>query len=209
MKRFLVVICCLLGTLCTVCAQNMRDLIKEMPDSVMPLLTHNNRLDMIDYLDSNMKAEISNRFGGQSEMVVITDDYVDIKVSEQSEVAFKLLPFGDDNIICMIHTCQSVADDSRIKFYSAQWKQLPGESFFSQPSSDDFLLKPDTLSESEFQSVRNKIDATFIKMVFVNNSTDMVLTFTTPEYMSEDDMAIVAAYLREPIRMKWSGTRFE
>lgn len=200
---------CLLGALCSVYAQNMHDLIKEMPDSVMPLLTRNNRLDMIDYLDSHMKAEISNRFGGKSEMIVIKNDYVDIKLSDRSDVAFKLLPFGDDNIICMVHTCQSVADDSRIKFFSTQWRQLPEESFFSQPSADDFFLRSDTLTDVEYQNLRNKIDVIFMKFDFVDNSTDIVLTFTTPLYMNEDDRKKILPCLKEQIRMKWNGTRFE
>lgn len=209
MKRFLVTAFCVLGTLCAAYARNMRDLIKEMPDSVMPLLTLNNRLDMIDYLDSGMKAEISNKFGGKSEMTVIKDDYVNIKMSDRSNVALKLLPFGSDSIICMIHTTQSIADDSRVRFFSTQWKQLPEESFFSQPVADDFVLRPDTLTDVEFRNLRNKIDATFVKIDFVDDLTDIVLTFTTPQYMSEDDRKAVASCLREQIRMKWNGVRFE
>lgn len=209
MRRFLVTAFCVLGTLCAAYARNMRDLIKEMPDSVMPLLTLNNRLDMIDYLDSGMKAEISNKFGGKSEMTVIKDDYVNIKMSERSNVALKLLPFGSDSIICMIHTTQSIADDSRMRFFSTQWKQLPEESFFLQPVVDDFVLRPDTLTDVEFRNLRNKIDATFVKIDFVDDLTDIVLTFTTPQYMSEDDRKAVAPCLREQIRMKWNGVRFE
>lgn len=209
MKRILVTAFCVLGTLYSAYARNMRDLIKEMPDSVMPLLTLNNRLDMIDYLDSGMKAEISNKFGGKSEMTVIKDDYVNIKMSERSNVAFKLLPFGSDSIICMIHTTQSIADDSRMRFFSTQWKQLPEKSFFSQPVADDFVLRPDTLTDIEFRNLRNKIDATFVKIDFVDDLTDIVLTFTTPQYMSEDDRKAVAPCLREQIRMKWNGVRFE
>ena len=56
-------------------AQNMSDIIKDMPDSIMPLLTKNDRLDFIDYLASNMKAEVTNRLGGKSEMTTISNNY--------------------------------------------------------------------------------------------------------------------------------------
>jgi DNA primase len=42
-------------------AQNMRELVRTMPDSILTLLTRNDRLDFIDYLDSNMKAEVTNK----------------------------------------------------------------------------------------------------------------------------------------------------
>ncbi len=209
MKRFLMTAFCILGMSYYVYAQNMRELIKQMPDSVLPLLTRNNRLDMIDYLDSGMKAEISNKFGGQSEMTAIREDYVNIKLTERSSVAFKLLPFGNDNIICMVHTCKSIADDSQMKFYSVQWKQLPEESFFYRPSTDDFFVRPDTLTDLEYRNLRNKADVNFVKIDFADNSTDIVLTFTTPQYMNEEDRTVVTPYLREQIRMKWNGTKFE
>ena len=44
----------------------IRDVFKQMPDSLMPYLSQNNRLDFIDFLDANMKAEVKNRLGGTS-----------------------------------------------------------------------------------------------------------------------------------------------
>ena len=34
----------------------MSEALKSMPDSLMPYLTHNNRLDCIDFREANMKA---------------------------------------------------------------------------------------------------------------------------------------------------------
>ena len=56
----------------------IRQWLVTMPDSVMPLLTNNNRLDFIDFLDSNMDAVVINRLDGRSQMKVLTDDYTAI-----------------------------------------------------------------------------------------------------------------------------------
>ena len=45
-------------------AQNMRSVFISMPDSITPLLTKVNKEDCVDFLDSNMKAEVKNRFDG-------------------------------------------------------------------------------------------------------------------------------------------------
>ena len=58
----------------SVMAQNMKSVFVAMPDSVTPLLTKVNREDCIDFLDSNMKAVVKNRFGNVAEMKVLTDD---------------------------------------------------------------------------------------------------------------------------------------
>ena len=56
----------------------IRDIFKQMPDSLMPYLSQNNRLDFIDFLDSNMKAEVRNALGGLSEMMTLADDSLSI-----------------------------------------------------------------------------------------------------------------------------------
>ena len=45
---------------------NLRNLFVEMPDTVIPYLSRNNRLDFVDFMDSNMKAEVTNALGGKS-----------------------------------------------------------------------------------------------------------------------------------------------
>ena len=44
----------------------IRSLFTEMPDAVIPYLTKTNRLDFIDFMDSNMKAEVNNELEGKS-----------------------------------------------------------------------------------------------------------------------------------------------
>ena len=63
-------------------AQNMKSVFVAMPDSITPLLTKVNKEDCIDFLDSNMKAEVKNRFDGTAEMKVVTEDYTLVQTSE-------------------------------------------------------------------------------------------------------------------------------
>ena len=59
----------------------IRDAFREMPDSLMPYLSKNNRLDFIDFLDSGMKAEVRNQLGGTSQMLSIADDSLSIQMN--------------------------------------------------------------------------------------------------------------------------------
>ena len=59
----------------------IRDVFKQMPVSVMPYLSENNRLDFIDFIDSDMKAIVRNRLGGSSEMISLTDSTLSIRMS--------------------------------------------------------------------------------------------------------------------------------
>ena len=60
---------CLLWALGLSAQITVRDLLKSMPDSVIPYLTENNRLDMIDFMESNMDAVVTNTLGGKSQLL--------------------------------------------------------------------------------------------------------------------------------------------
>ena len=71
-------------------AQLAKTCFTNMPDSLSPLLTAVNRADFIDFLESKMKAEVTNRFGGKSEMTELTPDYIRVQVTPQSTWQMKL-----------------------------------------------------------------------------------------------------------------------
>jgi len=124
---------------CAVEAQvKMRDVIKQMPDSLVPYLKQNARLDFIDFIDSSMKAEVSNDLGGKSQLMELTDDYASFKLNSSSQIQMRLLDVTEpidsaSQIICMVRTYGDVIRESTIEFYSVQWKLLPLEQRISLP----------------------------------------------------------------------------
>ena len=67
----------------------MAALFKAMPDSLMPYLTKNNRLDMIDFMEANMKAEITNQLEGRTEMTALTADSLSLRMNETLRIDMK------------------------------------------------------------------------------------------------------------------------
>jgi len=201
----------LLGLVSTgnVHAQRMPDVVRNMPDSILPLLTKNDRLDFVDYLDSNMKAEVTNKFGGKSEMTIVTNDYAHIKMTGSSDVSFKLLPNGGDSIICVVQTFTSGVASSVLKFYTKEWEVLPSKAFVSIPPIKDFFSFPETLGKAEQENLINKIDVCFVKAEFVKDSNDLAFALTTPNYLSEEDRESMAKFLKQSVTLNWNGERFE
>ena len=108
------------------------DVFKQMPDSLMPYLTANNRLDFIDFMDSNMKAEVSNRTGGTSEMTALTDDSLSIRMSESLRVDMLLFNLDEPvdtirQVLAFVETfmADSLHGENTCRFYTADWKRLP------------------------------------------------------------------------------------
>lgn len=116
--------------------ERMRNIYAAAPDSIFPLLTKNNRLDQIDFRENNMQAVVKNKFDDHSELLVLTDQYLKLQLSERCLVEMRLLA---DSTICMVETFMAPAPDSRIRFFDAAWHELP--QTIERPAVDDFLSK--------------------------------------------------------------------
>ena len=109
----------------------IRDVFKQMPDSLMPYLSQNNRLDFIDFIDSNMKAEVSNMTGGTSEMTALTGDSLSIRMSEALRVDMLLLNLDEPvdsirQVIVFVETflADSIYGESVCKTFTVDWKPV-------------------------------------------------------------------------------------
>jgi hypothetical protein len=197
--------CCWLGGR----AQELRSLFVAMPDSVLPLLTKTNRMDCIDFLDSNMKAEVKNRFNNTSELKVLTKDYLELQLTSQSSVEMKLLPMNDSvKVVCMVHTVCGPVCDSEITFYDTQWKQLPSKNFITLPEVDRFYYL--NTNEESYATVRKAADMYLMKANLSSEASTLTFIYTTPEYLSKEDREKLELYLRkEPIVYQWGEGRFQ
>ena len=120
----------------TISAQEvkMRDVFAQAPDSIFPLLTKNNKLDCIDFIENNMRARVKNKFDTYSELTALTKDFQRLQVSEKSSVEMKLV---NDSTICLVRTYYGPAADSEVLFYNTQWQ--PVNYNLERPKADDFL----------------------------------------------------------------------
>ena len=143
MKKILIFVCFFCSHL-SLQAQNdslsIREIFKQMPDSLLPYLTQNNKLDLMDFMDAKMKAAVDNLLGGESEMTFLSDDSLCIKMSESMSMELKVLRDEKEPIIMMKRTYHIKERQKEILIgrYSSSWRSI------SDPSSvDSTLLKRD------------------------------------------------------------------
>ena len=209
MKRHLLFLVSIFCTL-SVMAQDMKTVFVAMPDSIVPLLTKVNREDCIDFLDSNMKAVVKNRFGNVAEMKVLTDDYVQMQVSEVSTLEMKLLPVNDSTrVICMVKTVCASACDSSVRFYASDWSaELAAKDFLQVPSGDDFFFPNDSLTD-EAALARKMADMHAMKASLSKDDASLTYQYTTPDYLNKEDCEKLLPLLKkEPMVLRWSEGRF-
>ena len=209
MQRMLLIVltffCALSAT-----AQNMKSVFVSMPDSIAPLLTQTNKEDCIDFLDSNMKAVVKNRFGNEAEMKALTENYVLMQTSPVGTLEMKLLPVNDStNVVCMVKTVCASACDSEVHFYTSDWsKKLDAKNFLQTPEADAFFLPNDTLTDED-ALIRKKADMHLMKVSLSKDDTSLTYIYSTPDYLNKEDREKLLPHLRkEPIVLRWQDGKF-
>ena len=123
MKKFVMALL-LATTLNQASAQSVtiRDVFRQMPDSLMPYLSKNNRLDFIDFMDSGMKAEVKNQLGGTSQMMALGDDSLTIRMNPSLRADILLM----DSTVVMIETftVDSIYGQSRVHYFDTAWNPI-------------------------------------------------------------------------------------
>ena len=185
--------------------QTMRAVFSNMPDSIIPVLTKNNRLDCIDFFDSHMKAVVKNRFSQESEMETLTKDYLSFKTSTSSSFEMKLLPVNDSTqIFCLVKHFYGPACDSEISFYNFSWQKLPSSHYISLPDMNDFLV-PDSTRASDM----SVIDMKLYQINLDSLSTDLKISFSSLNYLSKENSALLTpSFGGNSILYKWMKGRF-
>ena len=185
----------------------MRGWLATMPDSVMPLLTKNNRLDFIDFYDAKMEAVVTNRMSGKSRMHTLTNDFVQIEYTASADVSMKLLSVNDTtDVLCMVTTMRSSVDDSRIAFYDAQWQPLDVACYFVEPCMKEFRS---TMQSDSVQWAWSKVDIFFRTYELCAESSELKCVFTSLEYLSKEDREEVTPYVRqESLTYRWDNGKY-
>ena len=198
-------------------AQEARTLFVQMPDSILPLLTEVNRADCIDFLDSHMRAQVTNRFGTRSEMTHLTPDYIAIDMTARSTWQMKVLPLATadssataQQVICTISTACGTACDSRIRFYSTDWKPLPTEQFLpAPPQKEDFLMpKPDAVDTYRYRDAIQRADMNLTRIILSPDTCTLTFTFNTPAYLEKEAADELKPFIRRALIYEWDGRKF-
>lgn len=210
MKRLVVIL--LLLPVFFVQAQDAKTCFVQMPDSLLPLLTAVNRADCIDFLESEMKAEVTNVFGRKSQMTQLSADYIRMQLTSQNSWQMKLLNVSDSvKVICVVATACAPACNSYVRFYTTDWQLLPSSDYLpALPRLSDFIVpESDTLNVYRYQAAVRAVDMTLVQADLSADNTDLIFTFTTPDYMDREAADRLAPFVaRQAVVYRWHDGRY-
>lgn len=210
MKKLLLAICLLLS-LNGVNAQDMAALFTAMPDQYIPQLETAWRKDLIDLYNAGKEAKLKNTMEGFSTLKKLTADYLSIQITDNSTVEIKRLPLVNNTyIICVVNTVYGPAADSRVSFFTTEWKPLESADLFTAVTPQWFIREGVDQKDENFLFATAHLDIQLIKYTLSPDNLTLTATYTTPEYMSKEDREQVLPYLKESPRVyKWEKSHFE
>lgn len=183
-------------------AQRMRDVFASMPDSVLEVMTKNNRLDCIDFIENNMEARVRNRFDGFSELKTLTEDYLNLNLTSSCLVEMKLLPVADSiSYICVVKTYSGPVRESTVAVYTDKWKLLPREKWIKWPEYNDFWQANDSITDVDIRSMQREQAMHFVSACLSADQTRLTLEVQLDKTDEEKDKKMKSVL--HPLVYEW------
>ena len=185
----------------TTFGQSMREVFSCMPQSVCIWLSSDDRLDLIDFKESAMRARVQNYFGSTVELTDLTDTYARLTTSAVGAIELRLLERKKDNIVCAVFTYKTPALESIVRFYTTDWEEIDASRLLSRPVAESFLVSAPEASQVWQRASFPSVSATL-------SADAPTLTFTIDAWGVNTELRdAISPYVR-PLVYAWNGKRF-
>lgn len=191
-------------------AQTMKEIFSDLPDSILPTLTRNDRLDCIDFIENNLTNEVNNVLDGKTRLTLLTDSLAKIRLSLMTEVQICKLPVASTSagqtggfVICLVHSSDVRGWDSVLRFYDSAWRPLDASRMITMPQTEDFIMRADSVDGVCYANIVDKAGLPLVRTDF--NGTCLTLSYTSSNSADSDFRETVLPYVRPEIRMQWDA----
>ena len=172
-------------------AQKISEVFASAPYDVLPLMTRNNRLDCIDFIENNMEARVKDRFDNDVVLEEMTADYLRLVTSKVSSTEMKIV----DGRVYVSETCMGPAADTQVKVYDSKWNLI---KVVSRPEVEAFIRTDAKLGADE--RVRLIAEAKILTLIKGSLSkTDNTLTWELQTDEFTRDMKKAADKCLQPV----------
>ena len=191
-------------------AQDVAVFFTSMPLDLMPSVEKNRRKDLIDLYNDNRTAVIQNSFNTGVRIQKMTDDYILMQSDRNSFEIILLSLINESKMICTIQTVCAPVCDSKISFYTTDWKPLDASNFITIADASSFVKDDIELDDEAFLAAKAALDMDLMELHINPQDQTLIQTYNTPSYLSEDAYQKIQPYLKEePKVYHWNKLQFK
>lgn len=194
---------CLAAMPITMMAQQVCKMWVSMPASVAGALEKSGRQELLDLKQMKKTATIAGPLGEKCSIDTLTADFLSVRMNDVYTLQMKMLPTSSgDSLLCLVQTYAGPQPESRIAFYSPDWKALS----MPQMHLDVDLQRPDTMSEGDFNKLQALFDPKLISFSLSPSTAELVVALS-PAVISEEEKANIKL-LKLQNKLNWNGKTF-
>jgi hypothetical protein len=191
-------------------AQTAEKMFIAMPEPILPVLDAAKRLELTENYKAGLKAEIKTQLEDTCVLLRMTDEYLQVRNSNSNWEMILLPLVNDSKVICLIRTVCIPVCDSKLEFYTTNWKKLDADLFFTFADKIYFLKDDINLDDNEIRNDLIPLDISLMELRYDPDKQELLQYYNTPRYLSSDEQEKVKRYLKEiPAVFKWNKSRFE
>lgn len=200
MKRILVLIGLSFGLLSLQAQTQMKDVFRTMPDSLLLLLKPNDRMDLLDFKENGMHAQVSNRLDSKSTLDSLTADYLYLTVTKNSFMEMKLVTLQDQQSgVLVAYSVAGPALDTHLSLYTLDWKPVALEDYVTIPQEKAYWIKSAEEMTDQERTALRYLDPVLTEIRLSPTSQELTFTLSTL-VLSREDRKIADALLR-PVKV--------
>lgn len=187
-----------------------RSVFETIHSSALEILPKSTRLDMLDYWDVDSIYKASNAMEGLSWLETLTPDYLKVRITPVSRYEIKILPAKKQNIVMTIYTVgdDEQAQDSEVKFYDTDLKEMPLSKHLVLPQVKDFFEIPKG-SATKMKEIEDMIPFPTIAFSANPDNDDLEARLTVEKYINEDDWNIARLFFKPEIISIWKKETYK
>lgn len=177
----------------------MRDLFATMPDSLLPMVTRNNRLDCIDFMENHMQARVKNKVDQYVELKKLTEDYLLFQTSRKGCLEMKYVPDTDTTgVLYLVRTYMGPIADSHVQCFRQDWAPLAAP--VARPQVEDFFSIPSDVPDGALNYILAELrDLTFLKASLSENDARLTWEISL-EHLSREDRSTARRYVKPVVQ---------
>lgn len=208
MKRVLVALIAAIYMAAPALAKTAKDFFIEDSTKVFPLLSKSLRMDMLDYYVSGQSVELENAFGGKSQLLKATNQYVSVRLSDAHSVEIWVPDtVAKKSVVVVNYQYQVPASDGNIAVYNLV-DMSENIKAFDAPDITDFISMPKN-SDMNKQEVADKIDIPMISYDINPDTGEITASHNLDEFLSQEEYARIEKYMIKSIRYVWTGKKYK
>jgi len=176
----------------------------SMPDSLLGYMNKSKRIEAMDYQHMGLKIDVTNLLKGSTTVDTLTNEFLQVKLSEAALLQMRLLPKDSDSVVCVVKTLFAPEAESSVAFYDRNWKRVG--QLTADTLAAPFLSRPDTMATGRFEELSRLVDPVMVRCTLSVSDATLTQELSLPLLTKEEKQAMKAIIKQR--KLKWNGERF-